>query len=218
MSTRDRFRLDDCADDVVALADTLGIERFIPVGYSMGGPIASLVWRRHRTRVDGLVLCATSRRFNHKPTRRAAFVVLNGTSSLASLAPFRSISQVSQAAWSRRLEQRHDSAWAIEQIARHDWPQVLAAGHEIGRFDSTSWIGGVDVPTAVVGTRHDDVVPTTHQIALANAITDSTIHLAEGGHIACSVANGPFVSALVNACGSVVERVERPATPSLFSV
>ena len=28
------------------------------VGYSMGGPIAQLLWRRHRDRVDGLVLCA----------------------------------------------------------------------------------------------------------------------------------------------------------------
>ena len=32
------FRLRDCADDVVALADELGIEQIIPVGYSMGGP------------------------------------------------------------------------------------------------------------------------------------------------------------------------------------
>ena len=31
------FRLDDVADDVIAVADVLGIDRFIPVGYSMGG-------------------------------------------------------------------------------------------------------------------------------------------------------------------------------------
>src|SRR2546427_10570624 len=41
------FRLEDCADDIAALADALGIERFIPVGYSMGGPVAQLVWHRH---------------------------------------------------------------------------------------------------------------------------------------------------------------------------
>src|SRR5205809_691696 len=34
------FRLADCADDVVALADELGLDRVIPVGYSMGGPVA----------------------------------------------------------------------------------------------------------------------------------------------------------------------------------
>ncbi|HRE00655.1 MAG TPA: alpha/beta fold hydrolase, partial [Ilumatobacteraceae bacterium] len=44
--SRRAFRLADCADDAVALADELGIERFIPIGYSMGGPIAQLVWHR----------------------------------------------------------------------------------------------------------------------------------------------------------------------------
>src|SRR5437763_16574662 len=35
-----RFRLEDCADDVAALAAVLGIERFVAVGYSMGGIVA----------------------------------------------------------------------------------------------------------------------------------------------------------------------------------
>ena len=49
MKTSGRFRLDDCADDVVALADELAIDRFVPVGYSMGGPIAQLIWKQHRS-------------------------------------------------------------------------------------------------------------------------------------------------------------------------
>ncbi|HEY5695927.1 MAG TPA: alpha/beta fold hydrolase, partial [Acidimicrobiales bacterium] len=57
--TARRFRLADCADDAVALADVLGIDRFIPVGYSMGGLIAQLTWHRHPDRVGGLVLGAT---------------------------------------------------------------------------------------------------------------------------------------------------------------
>ena len=58
-----RFRLEDCADDVVALADVVGVERFVAAGYSMGGPIALLAARRQPDRVAGLVLCATSARF-----------------------------------------------------------------------------------------------------------------------------------------------------------
>src|SRR5437763_1097691 len=50
LRTKD-FQLEECADDVAAIADALGIRRFIPVGYSMGGPIATLVWRRHPDRV-----------------------------------------------------------------------------------------------------------------------------------------------------------------------
>ena len=53
------FRLEDCADDVAALADALEIERFVPVGYSMGGAVAQLVVKRHPARANGLVLCAT---------------------------------------------------------------------------------------------------------------------------------------------------------------
>ena len=62
--SRKIFRLEDCADDAVAVCDVLGIDSFIPVGYSMGGPIAQLIWQRHRQRVAGLVLCATSAYFS----------------------------------------------------------------------------------------------------------------------------------------------------------
>src|SRR6185295_19726590 len=76
--SRRPFRLEDCADDVVDVADALGVRSFIPVGYSMGGPIAQLVWRRHRSRVDGLVLCATAARFASSPESRLGFVGLGG--------------------------------------------------------------------------------------------------------------------------------------------
>ena len=42
-----RFRLEDCADDVAALAAVLGIRKFVAVGYSMGGMVAQLLARRH---------------------------------------------------------------------------------------------------------------------------------------------------------------------------
>ena len=38
-----RFRLEDCADDVAALAGVMGIGRFAAVGYSMGGMVAQLL-------------------------------------------------------------------------------------------------------------------------------------------------------------------------------
>src|SRR5436190_4969189 len=59
----DPFSLEDCADDVVALLDGLGVRSAIFVGYSMGGPIAQLIWRRHRSRVSGLILLATAADF-----------------------------------------------------------------------------------------------------------------------------------------------------------
>ena len=41
------MRLADCADDVAALVDELGVTKVIAAGYSMGGPVAQLLWRRH---------------------------------------------------------------------------------------------------------------------------------------------------------------------------
>lgn len=206
-----RFRLEDCADDAVAVADALGIDQFIPVGYSMGGPIASLVWKRHPYRTSGLVLCATSRRFNDTRSKRAAFSILNGTSALASLSPFKSLGRLSGAAWSRRLQRRGDAAWTIEQVLRHDWPQILAAGRAIGRFDSTSWIGDVDVPTAMIATLDDEIVPTGDQMAMADGLADPSLHVVGGGHTACSAASGDFVSALLAACASVTQPAARTA-------
>ena len=47
-------------DDVVAMADALGVERFIAVGYSLGSAVAFQLQRRHPERVAGIVLCAAA--------------------------------------------------------------------------------------------------------------------------------------------------------------
>jgi 3-oxoadipate enol-lactonase len=58
LRTAERFTIEDAADDVMAIADALGVDRFIPVGHSLGGPVAQLLWRRHPERIAGLVMCA----------------------------------------------------------------------------------------------------------------------------------------------------------------
>src|SRR5690348_2436288 len=63
LRSRRRFRLADCADDVAALIDHYDTGPVIAVGYSMGGPVSQLLWRRHPEQVAGLVLAATSYRF-----------------------------------------------------------------------------------------------------------------------------------------------------------
>ncbi len=74
LRARRRFRLADCADDVAALLEVLRVEgTTIAVGYSMGGPVAQLLWRRHPEVVDGLVLCATSYRFINGARERFIF-------------------------------------------------------------------------------------------------------------------------------------------------
>ncbi|HEX7388674.1 MAG TPA: alpha/beta hydrolase [Acidiphilium sp.] len=54
-----RTGLDDFARDIAALADHLGIARFVIAGLSMGGQIAMEACRLYPDRIRGLVLAAT---------------------------------------------------------------------------------------------------------------------------------------------------------------
>jgi len=82
-----RCRLGDLADDLVAVADSLGIDRLVPVGYSMGGAVAQLVWRRHPERVAGLVLGATAAEFAVSVRERVLSAMLPAASAGARMAP-----------------------------------------------------------------------------------------------------------------------------------
>ena len=54
------FTLEDCADDAAMVLAQLGISKVVVVGYSMGGPVGMLLWRRHSQMVASVVLCATA--------------------------------------------------------------------------------------------------------------------------------------------------------------
>jgi 3-oxoadipate enol-lactonase len=54
------WTLEDLADDVRAVLDAIGLARAHVIGTSMGGMVAQLVAARHASRVDRLVLMATS--------------------------------------------------------------------------------------------------------------------------------------------------------------
>ncbi len=205
------FRLEDCADDVAAVADELGIERMIVVGYSMGGPIAQLLWRRHRTLVDGLVLCSTGAAFASTPRLRALFRVAGGLSATGAAGTVSSLANGALGVVSRWNGKRGDVPWGVEQLAHHDWRRLIEAGHQIGRYDARSWIVSVSVPTAVVATTEDEVVPPAQQLALADAIPGATLHRLDTGHHGCVTDPDRFVPLLVDACLDVADRASAAA-------
>jgi pimeloyl-ACP methyl ester carboxylesterase len=198
------FRLEDCADDVVALADELGVERCIPVGYSMGGPIAQLVWRRHPERVDGLVLCATAAEFASTRDERLLVASLGALARASRLTPGILRSRLSDLYLTRRSRQYDD--WAMAQVSRHDWTTILEAGQAVGRFSSMSWVGEIDVPTAVVITMRDHVVPVGRQLRLFKALPGAKAYRVDGDHDACVINAERFVPTLVSGCTYVAEQ------------
>jgi 3-oxoadipate enol-lactonase len=198
------FRLEDCADDVAALLRELGIGSCVAAGYSMGGPIAQLLWRRHPDLVAGLVLCATSATFHGTAREGALSAMAAGSSFVAAMHPFQPMLATVSAAL-RGWNRDHHLESGREAL-RHDWTKIAEAGRAICRFDSRSWIHGVSVPTTVIATSADDVVPPRRQLALAGAIPNATVRIVDGGHSVCTTNPLRFVPALIDACTEVATR------------
>jgi len=206
LRTRRVVRLEDCADDVARVADALGIDAFIPVGYSMGGTIAQLTWRRHRDRVDGLVLAATAPHFAERRDERLSFLGLTGLAALARVTPTQARDRISDQVYLRRKTETW-GPWAVAQAARHDWRMVLEAGRALGNFSSTDWLGEIDVPTSVVVTMRDPVVPLRRQVRLFDEIPGAEAFRVDGEHDAVVANADRFVPTLIRAIGSVTSRI-----------
>jgi pimeloyl-ACP methyl ester carboxylesterase len=197
------FRLEDCADDAVALADALGIERIILVGYSMGGPVALLARRRHAERVSGLVLCATSSVFkdekvNGSPLGAAVATSLRVTPPLIR----RTVAAAVVRAIGRESGFPPD---LVDEMCLHDPAAVLEAARALRRFDARPWVGELRCPTAVVVTELDRLVPMRRQLELARS-TGATLHPVTAGHDAAGRDPPRFLHALSEACRSVSQR------------
>lgn len=202
--SRRPFRLDDCADDAAAVAAEVGVDRLIPVGYSMGGPVAQLMWRRHPDLVAGLVLCATARSFDSPDIRsRLWFSSLLGLSVASRVTPVHLRRQLAGNLIRRRLQGGELADWGTAEMEQNDPTAVLEAGWALGRFRSHDWIGGVDVPTAVVVTALDQVVSPRRQRELAGAIPGAEVVEVPGDHGACVTDAPRFVPALLHACTTV---------------
>jgi 3-oxoadipate enol-lactonase len=200
--SRRPFRLEDCADDAMALAEVLEIEHPIAIGYSMGGIVAQLMWRRHRSRLGGLVLCATAGSFTAGRQEQLNFVGLGGLALASRLAPPPIRTRLVDQYLDRRT--RGWQQWANEQLRSSDWTMVLEAGAAIGWFSSQGWAADIDVPTSAIVTTDDSVIPTERQRRLAELIPDARIFDIEGDHDVCVSAVDRFVPTLVAATLAVV--------------
>jgi 3-oxoadipate enol-lactonase len=199
-----RFRLEDCADDVAALADVLEIDRFVPVGYSMGSLVAQLVAHQHPQRVDGLVLGASTMRFRRGEADRLALRVLAhrlrrmGERNLRG-GPFGPpVADVSDA-----------TRWALAQFRTTSPAEIAGATAVIARFDSTGWIARITAPAAVVITTRDHAIPAAHQQALVRRLRANAFEIA-AGHAAIVLDAARFTPALLAACASVSVRRRAP--------
>ena len=202
---RARFRLEDCADDVAALAGVLDIPRFAAVGYSMGGIVAQLLYKRHASLVSGLVLCSTASGVRGSPAEHLAALAAPAVTAALLWNPFVHLmsAEACGMALLGRIPDPAIASWARAQLRRTALATVVSAMPAVCGFSSDSWLGQVAVPAAVVVTTRDQIVPQGRQLQLARAIPGASVYQIDAGHGACVNAPQLFARALFEACRSV---------------
>jgi len=205
ISAGSRFRLEDCADDVAALAETLDIGRFIAVGYSMGGMVAQLLYRRHAPLLSGLVLCSTAGDVVGSPIAKLAALAVPAMAAAMQWNPVTQLvtAEILGPALLGPIDDPAIASWARDQLSRTTLPAAMSAIQAACEFTSSRWIGQVDVPTAVVVTTRDRIVPASCQLELARAIPGASVHEVDADHAVCITAPQVFTRALLRACWSV---------------
>ncbi|HUP84859.1 MAG TPA: alpha/beta fold hydrolase [Acidimicrobiales bacterium] len=201
------FTLEDAADDAAALLRALDGGPAILVGYSMGGPIAMLVWERHPDLVRGLVLEATA--LEWRATRRER-VALKFAGALELFLRMGRPRGLLDRALRHAVRVQPDLAplegWLRAELKRGDPAALADAGRALGDYDARPFAGRVDVPAAVVITTEDRLVRPRKQQALARAIPGATTWEIPGDHDSCLLKPHEFAATTVAAIDDVVAR------------
>jgi 3-oxoadipate enol-lactonase len=198
LRTDETFTLEACASDAAAAIEMLGCAPAAIVGYSMGGAVAQLLARNHPQAVSGMVLSGTAQHWQDPRLRRYWHVM--GPLSLAlAIAPRLSWRWGLAYAGIRRSPK---TAWMMAEMIRHSARDIAEAGRELGRFDSRAWLPELTVPSAVVVTTNDDVVPPSKQRELAAALR-ATIFEAPINHVEITARPQLYNAALLDAIAEV---------------
>jgi pimeloyl-ACP methyl ester carboxylesterase len=179
LRTLDAFTFDAVADDHVTIARQLGIEQAVLVGYSMGGPIALTIARRHPGFVAGVVVQATALEWLESRRDRWQWRFLP---VLGSLLRSRWYPAFLRGGLPRLIPVGHELApylaWLESEIQRGHSRTITEAGWALSSFDARPWAHSLQVPAASLITTKDRLVRPRKQRALAAALGASTRELA----------------------------------------
>jgi pimeloyl-ACP methyl ester carboxylesterase len=180
----------DSAQRVVEELDRLGFERAVVCGLSMGGYVTLEVWRRHRDRIRGLVLANTKAEPDTEEgkarRRQVAELVLAGDETGVVLDSLRALVS----------EDASADVWGfVSGIVESQPPEAIAAA-SLGmaeRPDSRPDLPGIDVPTLVITSSGDRLIPPEVTSPMAGAIPGADLAVIEGaGHLSNVERPGEF--------------------------
>jgi pimeloyl-ACP methyl ester carboxylesterase len=188
--------LDQYADDLVGLLDQLGLDHVSVAGLSMGGYIAFALQRRHRERVDALVLADTRSQPDTEEGRRAR----EQNAQLAEQQGARAIADqmLPKLLSSNAPEELRAEVRGI--IEANDRAGIAAALRAMAaRPDSTPLLATIAIPTLIVVGAEDGLTPPSDARAMHAAIAGSQlVELPGAGHLANLEASEAFNIAVDN--------------------
>lgn len=190
------YSMDSYADDVAAILDELGLDKIVLTGLSMGGYIAFAFLRRHRDRVEALVLADTRAEADppegkEKRSKQQEMVRGEGTSGLIDALTGALISEAT-------LNSKPDVVDRLRKLMDNP-PAGFVGGLEAmkTRPDSSGELSAIDVPTLVVVGEKDGVTPPDAARTIHNGVGNSEMIVIPGvGHLSNLEAPEDFTAAL----------------------
>ena len=175
------YTVAELASDVVMLADSLGIERFGFVGFSLGGAVGQALAVSHPSRLAAAVLCCTASCFGDPATwvERAALVRGSGMDVLAEPTKDRWFTDAFRSSHPDQVDR------FVAMVTGMDPEGYAACCEALGGFDSTSSLGGISTPTRVVAAAQDPVATVAMCEQMSAAIPGAdTVVIDDASHIA----------------------------------
>lgn len=201
----DEPSLDAAADDVAALLDRLGLDRFLLGGLSMGGYLAMAFLRRHPGRVRALLLADTKAGADADAARANRHRIadeLDATGSAQVLLDDVLPALTSDTTKSQRplVQGRVRALVEAAPPAAAAWAQRAMAA----RPDSVETLRAVDVPALVVVGEHDALTPPAEAQAMVDALPDARLVVVpDAGHLSAVEAPDAFDAAVREWLGSL---------------
>lgn len=190
------YSVDQIADDVVALMDSLHIERAHIVGHSLGGAVAQALAADHPERVAGLVIYASwagpEAFFTRVMTHRREVLTGLGMEAFVRTSPI----GIYPADWIARNDSALTAGFAASCAAFPGTALMLRRIDACLAHDRRSTLDHIKAPTLVLGLQDDMSTPAHCSTELAGLIRHAQLNLLPyGGHNAHLV-----VPELIRAC------------------
>jgi aminoacrylate hydrolase len=191
--SRIRYSVDQMADDVLRLMDTLGIPRAHFVGHSTGGAIGQILAADHPERIASLVLSATwagpDPYFRRLFEMRRQILTTSGIEAYVRASALVLTTPRWVSANDALLAEQHRQA-----VASSSPVEVIASRIDaIVAFDRRKRLHEIRVPALVIVAADDMTTPRFYSDEIAERIPGAKLVVLEGGgHFAPQIDPGPY--------------------------